>query len=288
MLVNLNTTTNDDSVTVSINDSSLLTKGVEWTYGATQSTPLQTTLSSGLGSSFTITVPYRDIITLIIPEHLSWAGTGGNTNWSNTANWKYTLPANGNGDPAVFSSDAHGTFLVNVNAAETVGKLTADGLGGATQWNFSGPGVITLQGAATPIIEADANTLISAPIAGTQGLRKTGSGQLALSGSLGYTGQTIIDAGTLQINETGAVSLADITGAGGLAVGDGTNATTLSANSVNVGVLTLGAGSTLVISAIPGGPTSRGIVPVPEPSTLVLFITPALAILLGYARRRKA
>ena len=287
MLVNLNTTTNDDNVTVSVNDSSLLTKGVEWTYGATQSTPLQTTVPSGLGSSFTITVPYRDIITLIIPEHLSWAGTGSNANWSNTANWKYTLPANGNGDPAVFSGDAHGTFLVNVDAAETIGKLTADGLGGATQWNFSGPGVITLQAAATPIIEADANTLITAPIAGTQGLRKTGNGQLALSGSLNYTGQTIIDAGTLQISEAGAVSLAAITGAGGLAVGNGTNATTLSANSVNVGVLTLAAGSTLVINAIPGGPTSRVITPVPEPSTLILFITPALAILLGYARRRK-
>ena len=50
MLVNLNTTTaNDDNVTVSIDDANLLTKGVKWIYGATQSTPLQSTLASGLG-----------------------------------------------------------------------------------------------------------------------------------------------------------------------------------------------------------------------------------------------
>ena len=147
-------------------------------------------------------MPYRDIVTLIIPEHLSYTGAGSNTNWVDASgtNWKYGITANGNGDPAVFSNDAHGTFSVNVNSAVTIGKLTADGLGGATQWNFSGSGIITLQGAGTPIIESDVNTIISAPISGTQGLRKTGNAQLLLSGSLNYTGQTIVDAGTLQIN----------------------------------------------------------------------------------------
>ncbi|MGA2059005.1 MAG: PEP-CTERM sorting domain-containing protein [Thermoguttaceae bacterium] len=290
MLVNLNTTTaNDDNVTVSIDDANLLTKGVKWIYGATQSTPLQTTLASGLGSNFTITVPYRDIVTLIIPEHLSYTGAGSNTNWvdANGTNWKYGITANGNGDPAVFSSDAHGTFSVNVNSAVTVGKLTADGLGGAAQWNFSGSGNITLQGAGTPIIESDVNTIISAPISGTQGLRKTGNAQLLLSGSLNYSGQTIVDAGTLQINTIGAVSLADVAGAGGLGVGNGANSTTLSAKSISVSVLTIAAGSTMVINPIAGGPLSGSLTAVPEPGTLTLLGITAATILFGYARRRR-
>jgi autotransporter-associated beta strand protein len=276
MLINTNSDTvaqPNDIVTVSINDANLLAKGAKWIYGASQATPLKTIQTSGLGANFSITVPYGDIITLIIPEHLSYTGTGSNSNWvdANGTNWKYGITANGNGDPAVFSSDAHGTFTVNVNSAVTVGKITADGLGGATQWTFSGPGVITLQGAGTPIIESDVNTIVSAPVSGTQGLRKTGNAQLLLSGSLNYTGQTIIDAGILQINEIGAVSLADVTGAGRLGVGNGANSTILSANSVNVSVLTIAAGSTLVINSIPGGPSSGSLTPVPEPSAFILL-----------------
>ncbi|MGD0517247.1 MAG: autotransporter-associated beta strand repeat-containing protein [Thermoguttaceae bacterium] len=291
MLININSDTvaqPNDVVTVSINDANLLTKGAKWIYGASQDTPLKTIQTSGLGGNFSITVPYGDIITLIIPEHLSWTGTGSNTNWvdANGTNWKYDITANGNGDPAVFSSDAHETFTVNVNGPVTVGKLTTDGLGGATQWNFSGSGNITLQGAGAPIIESDVNTVINVPISGAQGLRKTGNAQLVLSGSLNYTGQTIVDAGTLQINKIGAVSLADINGAGALGVGDGANATSLSANSVSVSVLTIAAGSTLIINPIPGGPLSGSLTALPEPGTLTLLGIGSVMILFGYARRR--
>ena len=44
----------------------------------------------------------------------------------------------------------------------------------------------------------------------------------------------------------------------------------LTAKSIQVATLTLGAGTTLSIQAIPGGPTSRGLTPVPEPSTFCM------------------
>jgi autotransporter-associated beta strand protein len=283
LLINLNTTSNSDVITVNINDSTLLTKGVKWLYGETQTTPLKTILTSGLGNSFTITLPYRDMVVLIIPQHLSWYGTGADSNWNNSLNWKYGIMANDSGDPAVFSTDGHGTFNVNVNMAATVGKLTTDGLGGATQWIFNGSSVLTLDNnSSAPIIEAGVDTFINAPISGSNGLSKTGTGRLVLAGSISLAGVVDIQEGALQVNTVGAVSLADISGES-LEIGNGSDATTLSADSVMVNSLSIGAGSKLVINALSG---LQGMTPVPEPSAWALLTIAALGV-LGTARLRK-
>jgi autotransporter-associated beta strand protein len=127
------------------------------------------------------------------------------------------------------------------------------------------------------------------------GLTKLGSNTLTLTGALTYGGTTDIQAGTLQINtssvDVGDVTLAAITGASSatLGVGDGTNPTSLTATSVAVGTLTIGAGSTLTIAAIDGGPSSgSALTQVPEPSTIVLLALAGLGLLIGALRNRRS
>jgi hypothetical protein len=94
-----------------------------------------------------------------------------------------------------------------------------------------------------------------------------------LDSCVSYTGTTWIEDGLLQINtQTGPVNLNDIEGNGCLAVGDGTNTTTLIARSIAVQYLTIGANSTVIISALSDASLRSGsIASVPEPDVIVLI-----------------
>ena len=138
--------------------------------------------------------------------------------------------------------------------------------------------------------------------AGTLTLNKTGSGTLTLQGSSTYTGSTNINQGQLILDggdlsdlsvinvasgaslqvASGTPVLGNVTGAGSTSIlGSGT---VLTVSSLNQSSVTLGAGATLVIAAIPGGPASGGeIQSVPEPQTLVMLLA-ALAV-AAIARR---
>jgi hypothetical protein len=58
------------------------------------------------------------------------------------------------------------------------------------------------------------------------------------------------------------------------------------ADGISTGTLTVGAGSTVKINALAGGPTGGGIQAVPEPSTLVLLALAGLALVGMYIRRK--
>jgi autotransporter-associated beta strand protein len=152
------------------------------------------------------------------------------------------------------------------------------------------------------------NSLVSGSIGnsgGTLSLNKTGSGTLTLQGASTYAGltninqgQLILDGGDLSDLSTvnvasgaslqvisGTPTLGSIAGAGSTSVlGYGT---VLTAASLNQSSITLGAGATLVIAAIPGGPSSaREIQSVPEPQMVVMLLA-ALAVALIVRRRMR-
>ncbi len=145
-----------------------------------------------------------------------------------------------------------------------------------------------VNGAAT--IDTQSNTLtISGLVSGSGGLIKLGTGTLTMSSSssAGYSGATTISAGKLRIYES-SLSLNTFTGAGTLIVGDGVHGTTLTTNGIKIGTLQIGAGSTVTINAIPGGPTSDStlLYPVPEPSTTLLLLVAGLIGALWRLRSR--
>jgi fibronectin-binding autotransporter adhesin len=185
-----------------------------------------------------------------------------------------------------------------------------------------------LAGGATLDTQANSMTL-AYPIGNSGGgsLTKLGSGKLTFLALNTYTGNTIVNGGTLEITRgiaAGGTSLIDIlsgtatfkttainktslnisTAASaifeiingshtvGAISGSGTTkldaGASLAVASISQGTITLAAGSTLTIAAIPGGPTGLAITPVPEPSACVLLLAAAFAVAIcGRAKKAK-
>ncbi|TAL07113.1 MAG: hypothetical protein EPO07_00790, partial [Verrucomicrobia bacterium] len=108
------------------------------------------------------------------------------------------------------------------------------------------------------VVDRSGSLSMSAAIAGTGTLTKSGDGKLILSGANSYSGNTILNGGTLQIDGTSSGAGALTTSAGTVLAGSGTvsNAVTVggqmnpgSANATGIfnanGGLTLSSGSTL-------------------------------------------
>lgn len=107
------------------------------------------------------------------------------------------------GNPAAFTPD-------QITLGGTSGSTLQDNVG--VTYNNSNGG-ITLGAAST--INAAANTVIGAPIAGAFALTKAGAGSLTLSGSNSFTGGLPFTAGQLNINSTNALGTGTLNVNGG-------------------------------------------------------------------------
>lgn len=148
--------------------------------------------------------------------------------WSDTTSWLDGVIADG--------TDATGDFsTINISADRTVtldssrsaGTLLFSGGTGAHNWflNSSGGSVLTLAvSSGSPTIAVTNIATISAPLAGTSGLTKTGTGTLVLGGTNSYSGATAVSAGTLQLTNaasTGPVLYLSFNNVGGNIVTNG-------------------------------------------------------------------
>jgi hypothetical protein len=65
LLANLNSS-GTATVNVNISGMDLDVSGTQWLYGQNQTTPLETPMAAGLGNSFSVNVPFRSIVALLI------------------------------------------------------------------------------------------------------------------------------------------------------------------------------------------------------------------------------
>ena len=94
-----------------------------------------------------------------------------------------------------------------------------------------------------------------------------------------YTGNTTVNAGVLNMLDLNTPSATvTVTGAG----------SELNVKSLTANTITLGAGATLTIAAIPGGPSAGGmsISPVPEPATWAMLMLAAMGLGIYWRRSR--
>jgi autotransporter-associated beta strand protein len=188
------------------------------------------------------------------------ASTGGN--WSSGANWASGNIANGTDAVADFSIlglSANNT--VHLDSLRTVGQLNFGDQNNSFGWtldnsgNFSNALTLATSTANAPVINVvNQQATISANLAGTQGLTKTGSGILELTGNSTYTGVTNISNGTLVLGSSSSSSSAPAAGA--VVDLDPTLSTVTTSGGVVTGVSDLsGNGNNASNTNAPGGVT---------------------------------
>ena len=173
--------------------------------------------------------------------------TGGNGNWTDTANWAGSTVAEGSGQAATISGSTAAN--ITMDASRSVGSLS---FSGADHTISSGAGKLALSvvsGSPTIAVETGRIATIGATVVGIDGLTKNGLGTLRLSGNNSHTGGATVNSGTLSLAAAGALPAGGgvVIGAGAVLSNDAPSET-----SFNLGALTLN-GGTLAATATPAG-----------------------------------
>lgn len=160
------------------------------------------------------------VVLLACPDSQAGDGTWTNNatgSWTDVANWKDGIVADGAGSTAAFSANLTADRTVTIGASpRTIGHLAVTNLNatwrsltisssGGTQWLKYDPDGVG--GGTSTVDVATGTTLNTGFFAGTNVLRKTGPGTLQLSNANGsnFTGGIRVEEGTLNINNTNAV-----------------------------------------------------------------------------------
>ena len=177
------------------------------------------------------------VLTIAIPFTLGngvwYADASGN--WSDATKWTRACPASGVGLTADFSLlSLTAARTVTLDSARSIGNLLFTDNSGAQTWTLaaSGGSALSLDTAAStsPALVIGSTTTISAPLTGTNGFSKSGSGTLILTGGNSLTGTLNLDTGSTTSSD-GAVRLG--------AAGAGTNLTAIAIRNNNSGSSTL-------------------------------------------------
>jgi len=170
------------------------------------------TLGGASGSNYFLNQPTG--LTANIYASGVWTGAAADTIWDTIGNWSSSLVPSGANVTADFSAlDITSDQTVNLNSPRTIGNLIFGDTDTSTAggWTLANHGIagntLTLAGTVPTItvntLGASKNVTISAVVAGTSGLTKTGGGTLALSGANTYSGGTTISGGLVQFISNG-------------------------------------------------------------------------------------
>ena len=140
----------------------------------------------------------------------TWANLAGGQ-WNTEGNWLGNLVATGSGSTADFSTlNITEDTTVDLDSARVVGNLVfgdtnTTSAAGWTLTDNGTPGNILILAGSTPTITVNAlgdtkTATISAAVAGSAGLTKSGLGTLTLTAANSYTGATVVSEGTMLVS----------------------------------------------------------------------------------------
>lgn len=137
----------------------------------------------------------------------TWLGTTGN--WSDTAVWSGDTIADGTDFTANFTGvNIAASQTITVDTPRTIGHITfTDATTASHNLTLSGTNPLTLDvTTGAPVLNVTNQTLtISSVVAGSDGLTKSGAGQLILAGTnTSFSGPVTVSAGILTLGSTGA------------------------------------------------------------------------------------
>ncbi|NBX01911.1 choice-of-anchor D domain-containing protein, partial [bacterium] len=205
-----------------------------------------TATRSGTGSITTSGAVYSGLGTWATNGSGSWGtfASGFGSNWGSNEGSPGLDAGFTNTDTATFGSAITSNATVSLNGASPKLKsITFNNTSASYTLAQGSSGNITLNagtGDSAATIDVTGNHEISAVLAGSSAVNKTGTGNLTLSGVNTYSGQTNVNAGTLTLKNSGAL-------AGNVSVA---SAATLAANNSGTangvaGNLTLASGGTI-------------------------------------------